>query len=133
MGIDDIQGGGRSMSVVPSGRLVEPFSSYVVPAGEFSVVGYLLRIPSHGGHWITVLPGRSLHFNPAHPYSDHRQDTPAALLCDSLYPCPHVITLEDTEKLLVTCAMDLASLRPQEYQGSWACFLVGYEIDGLSD
>ena len=90
-------------------------------------MGYLLRIPSHGGHWITLLPGRALNFNPAHPHLRGDSETPAALLCDLLYPCPHVVSKEDVELLLMTCAIDIASLHPYHFQGSWGCFLIGLD------
>ena len=92
----------------------DPFGNHIVPQGSQKTVGYLLRLPSHGGHWITLLPsGVVSAASPAH-----------ALLCDSLYPAPFLLTREETEQLLQAFVID-APTSQDDYNTDFACFLVG--------
>ena len=61
-------------------RFDEPFCQHVMPTGIHKVVGYLVRVPLHGGHWITLLPGRVVRL----PFASSAQ----AVLCDSMHPQP---------------------------------------------
>ena len=109
----DIEGTEDRASLLPGSRLQEPFREYVVETGSYKTVGYLLRVPQHGGHWITLLPGRVV--------------TPAScgntLLCDSIHRCPFVLTQTETESLLVACAIDSATGACHDRTG-FVCFLV---------
>ena len=124
---NELEGNASKASVCSGGRLSQPFSRHCVPAGEYACCGYLLRIPSHGGHWIAVLPGSALQSDPMLA-SVHEPFLPEALLCDSLYNCPFVLTRDDVEHLLTTCALDCAVLNPRLFQGEWGCFFVGYHL-----
>eukprot|EP00973_Karenia_brevis_P036465 5028376-Karenia_brevis.AAC.1 len=57
-----------------------PFTDFYVEAATFLTVGYILRIPSHGGNWIALLP---------------RSCSREALLCDSLYSAPFYLNAEE--------------------------------------
>ena len=127
MDSSELQGTLGKMSVVSGGRFHAPFANYVVPSGTYDCVGYLLRLPSHGGHWIAVLPGFVLDFNPAHPtaHISRSHCHHAAILCDSMFPCPFVITMADVECLLLASAMAAVTRNPSQFQGDWGCFLLG--------
>ena len=84
------------------------------PQGYQETVGYLLRLPDHGGHWITLLPSKVVNAKtPAH-----------ALLCDSLYPAPFLLTSTETQQLLQAFEID-ASTSQDNYNPDFVCFLVG--------
>ena len=100
----EIEGSDRKMSLTGGGRLAQPFSPFCVPSGEYRCVGYLLRIPSYGGHWVSILPPSALYFNPAHPLHPTGSTTAAALMCDSMFPCPFEIRCNELELLLTACS-----------------------------
>ena len=96
-----------------------PFLNYRLPSGYLKPFGYLLRIPSYGGHWITLLRNNS---------EDMRPDD-GPLLCDSLLPAPFVLTEAETRKLLLAFAIDACTTQ-NEYTPDYVCFLVGTEFSG---
>ena len=97
----------------------DPFANHTLPDGYQKPVGYLLRIPSHGGHWITLLPSKVV--DPKSPA--------CALLCDSLYPAPFLLTNMETQELLQAFAID-ASTSQHDYNPDFVCFLVGTTCSG---
>ena len=114
----EIEGTAGRDAVVSGGRLHAPFGDHVVAEGCFHSVGYLLRLPSHGGHWVSIVPSVFADVSaPAHILG---------LLCDSLYRSPFSLTQKDIEELLVACAMDCAHAAVSDFQGEWGCFLVAY-------
>ena len=81
----------------------------VTAQGDFRSVAYLLRLPSHGGHWISILsPGPNF---------------PLPLLCDSLYSKPFDILPEEIEQLLQASAIDAAHCSIDAFNVEWGCFL----------
>ena len=122
---DELQGTSTKICVLPGGRFRSPFAPYVLPASAYDCVGYLLRIPSHGGHWIAIVPKSVLSYNPAHPTTICASYEEGALLCDSLYPCPFLISLSELECLLTAVAVDTGTRNPSQFQGKWGCFLIG--------
>ena len=94
-------------------RLDEPFCQHVLLTGSHIVVGYLLCVPLHGGHWITLLPGRMV----------TSASSGNTLLCDSLYRQPFLLVKEETQQLLRACAIDAATGDCDSKHG-FSCFLV---------
>ena len=90
-------------------RLVDPFGTHTTADGVFQSIAYLLRLPSHGGHWISLLS--------ASP------SCPLPLLCDSLYSSPFEITTEEIEQLLQASAIDAAHCSIDAFTAEWGCFL----------
>ena len=127
----ELEGSEGKLSQIAGGRLTQPFSPFLVPAGEHRCFGYLLRLPSHEGHWVSILPSSILHFNPAHPYHPIGSANAAALLCDSLFPCPFELTSGDVENLLTACAIDSSTSNLCLFQGEWGCFLIGDLLERL--
>jgi hypothetical protein len=113
----DIEGSVGRTSVVAGSRLVKPFDDYIVREGIHTTIGYLLRLPSHGGHWVCLLPGAI-----SAVQSDPSVD---ALLCDSLYSSLFLLRHEHTEQLLLACAVDAAHNSIDEFRCEFGCFLVG--------
>jgi len=107
----DLEGGQGSSSVAGGGRLEMPFRDHITAEGIFHCVGYILRLPSHGGHWVAVLPPSVA-------------DSPA-LLCDSLYASPFTLNGIEVEELLLTCALDAAHSPVNAFAVHWGCFLAG--------
>ena len=108
------------MSVEAGGRLTSAFRDHVVAEGVFRCAAYILRLPSHGGHWVTIVP----------PYMDDattRADT-VVLLCDSMYTAPFLLTNDSCEDLLTTCAMDAAHAAVSAFGCEWGCFLMGLRL-----
>ena len=97
----------------------QPFLNYRLPKGYLKPFGYLLRIPSYGGHWITLLRNNSEDMGP--------DDGP--LLCDSLLPAPFVLTKAETRQLLLAFAIDACTTQ-HEYTPAFVCFLVGTKCSG---
>ena len=57
----DLEGTTARTSQLAGSRFDEPFMQHVLPEGAFEVAGYVLRIPSRGGHWVAIcLPGYSI-------------------------------------------------------------------------
>ena len=106
----DIEGSDGKMSMTAGGRLQNPFGDFVLHEGCYRVVGYLLRLPSHGGHWVSILPASA-----CEPLADSR----AGILCDSLYKRPFGLYAEQLEQLLQACALQ------QAHGHGHACFLAG--------
>ena len=113
------------LSVIPGGRLHDPFSTYALETREYGCCGHLLRIPAHGGHWIAIVKPTIGDYNHAAPDAHFNGQPAAALLCDSLYPSPFLISAAELEQLLTVCAMESSSLSSSQFQGNWGCFLVG--------
>ena len=91
----DLEGSHGGDSVVAGARLEEPFGPHVSREGVHHCLGYILRLPNLGGHWISVLPGRLVEC-PRDGY---------AVLCDSLYKFPFLITQAQLSDLLMACAL----------------------------
>ena len=111
---------GIACSVMTADDITErqqPFVNYSLPEGYLKPFGYLLRIPSYGGHWITLLRNNSEDMKP--------DDGP--LLCDSLLPTPFLLTEAETRMLLLAFAIDACSTQ-NEYTPDFVCFLVGTEL-----
>ena len=89
-------------------------ANHTLPEGYQKPLGYLLRIPSHGGHWITLLPSKVV----------NAKSLAHALLCDSLYPAPFLLTRMETQQLLQAFVID-ASTSQDDYNLDFVCFLVG--------
>ena len=113
----DIEGSPEAASVVPGGRLVNLFQDYIISEGVFKCVGYLLRIPTCGGHWISVVPVSTSSV----PLLGHVR----ALLCDSLYSSPFMLTQHQAEDMLTACAIDAAHASIDAFNTDWGCFLIG--------
>ena len=113
--------GARNLSVFPmtaadiESRFDEPFCQHVMLTGAPKLVGYLVRVPLHGGHWITLLPGRVVRL----PFASSAQ----AVLCDSMHPQPFLVSQEETKQLLQACASDAATGECQFTTG-FVCFVV---------
>ena len=76
------------------------------------------------GHWVTILNPK---FLPAHS-TDLPADC-AAVLCDSLFPLPFSLKLDELGEILLASALD--SLQGQEVDAQWCCFLLGVQgLDG---
>ena len=113
----DIEGSAGRSSLLLVNRLDEPFSPHVIQEGIFNCLGYIFRLPSHGGHWIAMLP--------PHISNESFNTDAAALLCDSLYVSPYLLSLENVQMLLTACAPDAAHMAINAYVCDWGCFLVG--------
>ena len=109
----DIQGRPGQASLLPGSRLVEPFRDHVLPTGSHKALGYLLRVPVSGGHWITLLPGRVV----------TSTSSATSVLCDSLYPRPFLLEQEETQQLLQACAIDAEAGESHSSTG-FVCFLI---------
>ena len=105
----DLEGGQGSSSVAGGGRLETPFRDHITANGVFRCVGYVLRLPSYGGHWIAILP-------PSVAGS-------APLLCDSMHATPFVLRGAEVQELLMTCALDAAHSSVNAFEATWGCFL----------
>ena len=106
------------MSIVSGSRLANPFESYIIQEGSHTAHGYLLRHPSYEGHWLSLLPANVMGIV---------DPSVGALLCDSLYPAPFELTIEQTQQLLQASAVDAAtSLSDSTFD--FACFLVGQRM-----
>ena len=109
----DIEGRPGQASLLPGSRLVEPFRDHVLPTGSHKALGYLLRVPVSGGHWITLLPGRVV----------TSTSSATSVLCDSLYPRPFLLEQEETQQLLQACAIDAEAGESHSSTG-FVCFLI---------
>ena len=116
----DLEGREDQDAMVPGGRLANPFGNYVIKEGIHTTVGYLLRIPSCGGHWICIVPGTM-----ADESRLLQGSAPAALLCDSLASVPCHLTKEHVEQLLQAFAIEAAHTSEADINARYACFLVG--------
>ena len=54
MTVADLEGTAGRASLIARSRFDEPFAEHAISEGSFRTMCYLLRIPSHGGHWITL-------------------------------------------------------------------------------
>ena len=113
MAAADIEGRDGRRSLLPGSRLAEPFREHLSLTGSHTAVGYLLRVPLHGGHWITLLPARMV----------TSTSSAKTLLCDSLYPRPFLLGQEETAQLLQACAIDADAGESYSTTG-FVCFLV---------
>ena len=100
-------------------RLASPWAPLNLASGTFRAVTYILRTPQAGGHWIALLPSSLL--DPEMTVGG------ASILCDSLKPHPFLLSLDETEHLLVACALEACARQRQDGHGRdirWGCFLV---------
>ena len=72
----DIEGSAGKSAVVGGSRLGDLFRDHIIREGAYQCIGYILRIPSHGGHWVSILPAT---------LSVDVLPTIAAVLCDSMW------------------------------------------------
>ena len=107
----DIEGREGRESLLPGSRLAEPFREHLLLTGSHKAVGYLLRVPVSGGHWITLLPGRVV----------TSTSSAKSVLCDSVYPRPFLLGQGETEQLLQACAIDAAAGKSHS-RISFVCF-----------
>ena len=116
----DLEGTAERTSIVPRGRFEQPFADHAIPEGVYRVAGYILRIPSHGGHWVALVP----------PEDPTDRDAGCAMLCDSLYPAPVLLQPGEMLQLLTAAAFDAAAARrfdPCGFNSQWGCFLAGVQ------
>lgn len=115
---EDIQG---AAGTTGSGRVAELFADHHDDGDNgtrYLVLGYLLRTPAAGGHWVTVL---SAHWTPPPPAgADWERKACSAYMCDSLHDTMYALTAAEVRSLLLACAADTSSVDPQ-----WRCFLLG--------
>ena len=114
MAPQDLEGSDGRQSVVRCSRLEEPWADHITQAGIFSAAGYLMRLPSHGGHWIAVLP---------------QPGANDALLADSLFRAPFVVAQDELHSLLLATALGTPGPAEVYSDIQWACFLVGVQKD----
>ena len=111
---EDLEGSAGRQSLVPCARLEEPWLDHIVEAGTFLTAGYLMRVPSYGGHWIAVLP---------------IQDSSAgSLLADSMQVRPYMIARDELQLLFLATALaavDAIDAVDWSDDVQWACFLIG--------
>ena len=108
-------------------RFSEPFADYVQSDGAYQTLGYLLRLPSWGGHWVALLSASLT------PPSRLIGEVPnvEAYLCDSMHPAPYGLRADEVNELLLSCAFeaqrgadaDLRTFRPD-----WCCFLLAVAL-----
>ena len=124
----DLQGGDGASSMMVVDRFSEPFADQVLPGeGAYQTLGYLLRLPSSGGHWVSVLAA------PLAPPSRLIRDAPefAAYLCDSLHPAPFGLQTDEVGELLLACAFEAirgADVDLHSFHPDWCCFLLGLPL-----
>ena len=100
-------------------RLNAAFASHTTPEGLFTVPAYLFRGPMHGGHWFVVAaPG---------VHSDTSSSVVCPVLCDSIYPRPHLVSMSDFDSILAIWASKLAWASSGDVHCEWRCFLVGQQ------
>ena len=114
----DIEGSDGKMSILAVSRLDNPFADHVIREGAHTADGYLLRHPSYGGHWLSLLPASLM--GASNPNT-------VALLCDSLYAAPFECNQEETMQLLQASAVDAAT-GLSDFNNDFGCFLVGRRI-----
>ena len=97
-------------------RLFVPFQPHHTLTHIGQAAAYIIRLPSHGGHWVAILPRTVT--SCTMPPSCH------ALMCDSMYSTPHAMRLEDVTALLTICAHEQAFADAHGASCEWRCFLV---------
>jgi len=100
-------------------RLLRPFVEHYDDGKQYKVVGYILRTPQAGGHWIAVLPPTTIGLETT--------GACAGVLCDSLVSSPFQLSEPEMESLLTMCALDGSSRQSRDAfaaHAEWACFLV---------
>ena len=108
----DLEGTAERTSMVAGGRLENLFGDHIIREGRFRAVGYVLRIPSHNGHWVAVLPSEDI----------AETQAGCALLCDSLFQAPFLLQSEEVYTLLAAAAFDGAAARlfnPNAFNARW--------------
>ena len=98
-------------------RLQSPFATHYAEGSSYEAVAYVLRTPQAGGHWVALLPPAVLDMEAS--------DEVAAVLCDSLYAEPFLLSADDTEELLTACALE--GVRADAGFGhniAWGAFLI---------
>ena len=124
----ELQGEDGAAAMVVGDRFSDPFADYVLQdEGAFQTLGYLLRLPSYGGHWVSLLSSSIA------PPSRLVGAVPncVAYLCDSMHPAPFGVSTDEVGELLLACAFeaargadaDLRTFRPD-----WCCFLLGVAL-----
>ena len=109
----DVEGSEGTDSVVGGGRLEDPFKEYTTRAEHVHCLGYILRLPLCGGHWVALLPGALM-----------GSGSSFGILCDSMYVAPFFVSKAQVGDLLLACAMNAAASR-DGFHSSWRCFLIG--------
>ena len=97
-------------------RLFAPFQTHHAPTHSCNAAAYILRIPSHGGHWVAILPGTAV--------PGTTTLSCVAVMCDSVYPTPHAMEHEDVTALLTICAHEQAFADTHGGSCDWRRFLV---------
>ena len=97
-------------------RLFAPFQPHHAPAHSSQAAAYIIGLPSHGGHWVAILPGSVP--------SGTMASSCDALMCDSMHSTPHAMTVEDVTALLTICAHEQAFADAHGGLCEWRCFLV---------
>ena len=106
--------------LIRGGRFEHLFADHVIAEGTFRSTGYLLRIPSHNGHWIAIVP----------PEDNGEEACERALLCDSIYRAPILLQLAEVVQLLAAAAFDAVAARrfnAMNFDARWGCFLTARE------
>ncbi|CAK0836160.1 unnamed protein product [Prorocentrum cordatum] len=103
-------------------RLGDVFSDRAIDEGMFRTVAYVIRAPCGGGRWLCMLSGSMI------PGSSS-EEAPA-MLCDSLYSAPRILTLTQVEDLVTLCAFEHAQRASiADYFCPWHCFLIGLRVE----
>ena len=101
-------------------RLQTPFRDFESERIRYRAIGFLIRTPQCGGHWISVLPPSIL--------GSESEGSAKGVLCDSLWPFPFRLVQHHLEELLLACALEgtsrLAAGDPHGMRLRWGCFLV---------
>jgi hypothetical protein len=97
-------------------RFQQPFVDYLSEQGSHTTLGYIMRTPQAGGHWIAVLSPAMAGLS--------RTEALAGLLCDSLRPHPFLVSLPEMEELLIHCALSNTEDDENGFNVQWACFLI---------
>ena len=107
-------------NTVDTSRVTSPFSDYISENRVFKCVGYLVRTPQAGGHWIAVLQPRAIDVE--------ANGSCAALICDSLVKAPVQVAASELEHVLMACAVEglhrTAAGDAHAAHIAWACFLI---------
>ena len=98
-------------------RLEQPFEDLCLLEGRFQCAGYILRIPSFNGHWISILPLAGW---------PNARENAVAILWDSLYLQPFWLTQSELQGILIATAAAMAGDGRHDYTNmKWGCFFAG--------
>ena len=82
---------------MPPEQLEEAFAQQHTPWQDGCTVGYILRTPAGGGHWVALLPPNVV--------ARQSSDCCAAVLCDSMHATPFLLDTAEVEDLLLGVAI----------------------------